>query len=102
MNTKAIKIEYVVWMSIFAFVSVFALYIYMVNTTVVSVVQRKVAVQEIHEMESHIAELEAQYAMQRTKITREYAYDMGYIEPSVVEYVSLNSDFGMMVDHGGR
>lgn len=73
---------------LFALVAVFLLYGYMVNSTIVNIVERKSAETTYSEVTARISELESQYANLRAEITPQYAQAHGFVEPASQSFVS--------------
>ena len=74
--------------------SSFLLYVYLLNTTIVQVVQRKTAETNISKTTMHISELESDYLRLSTNITPALAKSMGFIEPKGVTFASRDASRG--------
>jgi hypothetical protein len=58
---------------------VFASYLYFVGSTTVAVINQKAYAQEIKEVESDISKLEEQYIAKLDGLTKQYAYEQGFV-----------------------
>jgi hypothetical protein len=77
-----------------AFISSFLLYIYLLNSTIVQVVERKTAEAAISDTTMHISELESDYLRLSSAITPTLAQTLGFIEPKGVTFASRDTHSG--------
>jgi len=64
------------------------LYAYFVLETTFNVVQRRSIERASSGLSSEVARLELEYIALKNNITREYAYELGYRELSVISYIT--------------
>ena len=76
------------WVLVSLVVCMLAVYVYFVQSTIVSVVERKTAETEIRDSQSKIGELEAELNSLARGVDSNFASEMGYREISKIDYVS--------------
>jgi len=104
-STKKIQIEkiskYAVWVLALALIGLAITYAFLVNQTVLNVVEREKIEKGITLLSSEVSRLEATYISRAQKIDLNLAYQMGFSEPKekkfvsrapLVETVSLNGE----------
>ncbi|MES2436835.1 MAG: hypothetical protein V4519_02390 [Patescibacteria group bacterium] len=69
-------------------VTVFAVYAFMVNKTIMNVVAREDLEQEIANLSSTIGELEFKYMSVKSKVTLDLAYEKGFQDAVPSQFVS--------------
>ena len=87
--------EILFWIAMALLFVLIALYGYLVNTTIVHIVDRKAAENNTATVLANISELEAEYLGLKKGITREFAYSLGFKDPKNVVYVIRGSSAGL-------
>lgn len=91
-NIQAIEIEKIVTIGLLAILAVAAVsYAYFVNKTVLHVVERKDLQEEIALSSARIAEMEYAYMQEKSQLTQEYAYTLGFREVKEQHFVTRGS-----------
>ena len=73
---------------IFAVISMFFVYGYFVNATIINIVERKSAETRTGELITVISDLEMEHGSLRKRITLNYARSIGFIEPKHQTFAS--------------
>lgn len=68
-------------------VCVALLYVYLLASTTMNVTMRKTMLAQSREVQSHIADLEAEYMVQRAQLTLAKAEEYGFAEPNKQTFV---------------
>lgn len=85
----------VFWTLITLLLLSFFVYIFFVNSAIVNIVDRKVLSSEHKNITAHISELESEYFQLQSKITPEYAKDLGFIESDDTMFAVRGSYSGL-------
>ena len=83
------------WTLLFTIVSCFFVYVFLVNSAIVHIVDRKVTQAEYRDVAANISELESQYFQLQSVITPEYAINLGFKESSGTIFAVRGSYSGL-------
>lgn len=85
---------------LFSFLTVLALYIYFVSSSVVSVVMRKEIDGKIQDMNTHISKLESEYIEKQHEVSDSIATQQGFVSVTSKTFIDVDSsDTLVMRDH---
>ncbi len=83
------RIQYAFWVLVGLIVFCIIAYVLMINKTVFNIVRRQTAESQITKVNSDLSELEAEHVALVSKITPEYALELGFTEPLNPQYLSF-------------
>ena len=89
--------ELLFWSLIAAIITTVVCYGYLINTTVLHIVERKSIESDTQEALAHISELESDYFALKMDVTKEVALKRGFTEPSDVIFATRDATLGLAI-----
>lgn len=80
------------WVLLSAVLGLVGLYVYFIQGSVYSIVERKELSREVASMREQIAPLEARYLALRSSVTLERAHELGFENVSRVDYAKVGGE----------